>query len=471
MNEQLRLHAGPEGAASLLREIAAKGADYGRCNLGGGQSLQVEFVSADPTAPISLSHGRGAALGDALANLLAFAGFHVSREYYVNDASSQVERLGASVEARFLELLGRDATVPADGFHEPYVREVAERLRARYGDALADLPAAERRERFTRLGCQEMLREQQETLERFGVRFDLWYRESELHRQGKVDEVIRMLAERGCVYNADGALWLRSSAFGDDSDRPLRRSDGRPTYVAADLAYHLDKLRRGFDRVIDLWGADHLDYIARTKAGLQAIGGEADRVEILIHQPVRLFVEGEPRLRSLRAGEIIPLDDLLDEVGTDAARFAFLSRPADESLDFDLDLARREGPENPFYRLRETRTRLDQLLLEAAARGIRFEGDADPALLGRDFERDLLSRLATFPELVAGAAAAREPWRLTAWAEELAAGVRAWDAAGAGLDGDRSLAAARAGALQACRVVLSTVFGLLGIAPGRRSPC
>jgi arginyl-tRNA synthetase len=468
---------------AILRSIREQGGEYGRCDLGRGESVQVEFVSANPTGPLGLDHGRGGVLGDATASLLAFAGYRVTREFYVNDAGSQVERFGASVEACFLQLLGQDVPVPEDGYHAPYVREIAERIRAREGDAIADLPGAERRSRFTALACEEMRREQQETLARFGVRFDVWFRESDLHRAGKVEEILRLLTEGGHTYEADGALWLRSTAFGDESDRPVRRSNGQPTYVAGDLAYHLEKFHRGFDRVIDVWAADHDNYVARAKAGFAALNHGADRVEILIYQPVRLFVDGTPRVGSRRAAEIVPLDDLLTEIGADAARYLLLSVPADEPLDLDLDLARRGR--DPFHAVRTLEARLAALRAAQpsraathvvdATRGATNAAGADPARLPGSVVADpgalplapsaerLLATLAVFPEEVCRAVVTLDPTRLTRFADRLVADFTAFDRQPA-VSREPAVADARFELVDACHVVLSNLLRLLGVA-------
>lgn len=443
---------------AVLQQIREQGEAYGRSDSGGGESVQVEFVSANPTGPLGLDHGRGGVLGDVLASLLDFSGFRVTREFYVNDAGSQVERFGASVEACFLQLLGQEVAVPEDGYHAPYVREIAERIRAREGDAIADLPGTERRSRFTALACEEMRREQQETLARFGVRFDIWFRESDLHRDGRVQEILRLLTEGGHTYEADDALWLRSTAFGDESDRPVRRKNGQPTYVAGDLAYHLEKFHRGFDRVIDVWGADHDSYIARAKAGFAALNRAADRVEILIYQPVRLFVDGSPRAGSRRAGEIVPLDDLVGEIGADAARFHLLATPAGEPLDLDLDFARRQGPENPFFALRDLERRVSDTLREAVARDLSPADEPDGASAA--LPSSLARLLESFPDVIREATLHREPSRLPRFAGEL---VDAFDR-----DvpvGAAALDAACLSLVDATRVVLTRLLRLMGIPP------
>jgi arginyl-tRNA synthetase len=461
----LNFYLRPDWLHAILREIHDRGEAYGRSDLGLSEAVQVEYVSANPTGPLSVPHGRGGAVGDVLASLLDWAGYRVSRECYVNDAGGQMERFGRSVEARYLQLLGRDVAVPEDGYHGDYVRELAERIREREGDRLADLPEAERLERFTQLGRDEMLAEQKATLERFGIHFDVWYLESDLHRAGKVDEVIRLLTERGHTYEADGALWLRSTAFGDDKDRPLLRSNGKPTYIAPDLAYHLDKFRRGFTRVIDVWGPDHHGYIARTKAGIQALGYRADQLDILIFQHVRLYLNGEMRVGSKRAGDIIPLDDVMEEVGTDAARFFYLMRTANSPLDFDLDLAKREAPENPVYYVQYAHARVCSILREAAERKVPIPdaATADLSVLTHPAELAMIRKLADFPDEVQGAAAAREPHRMTRYAQDLASTFHAFYRDCWVLGQEPAVTAGRLVIVGACRIVLRNVLTILGV--------
>jgi arginyl-tRNA synthetase len=461
----LNFHLRPDWLHAVLRQIQSSGDAYGRSNVGNGEAVQVEFVSANPTGPLSVPHGRGGAIGDVLASLLEWSGYRVSREFYINDAGGQMERFGRSVESRYLELLGREVTVPEDGYHGDYIRDLAARIRGREGDALADLPEAERLSRFTELGREEMLQEQKKTLERFGIQFDVWYSETELHRSGKVDEAIELLRTNGHTYEAEGALWLRSTTFGDDKDRPLLRSNGQPTYIAADLAYHLDKYRRGFQRLIDIWGPDHHGYIARTKAGMQALGYQPDQLEVLIYQFVRLYLGGELRVGSKRAGDIIPLDEVIDEVGKDAARFFYLTRGANSPLDFDLDLAKRRAPENPVYYVQYAHARACSILREATERGVAVAdpSDVDLSVLTHESELALMRKLADFPEEVRDAALTREPHRLAFDAQELAALYHAFYRDCRVIGQEPPVTAARLVLMGACRIVFRNLLCLLGV--------
>lgn len=460
----------PQWLHDGLRQIHAEGERYGRSDLGGGRSLQVEFVSANPTGPLSVPHGRAAALGDVLASLMEWIGYRVSREFYINDAGGQVQRFGRSVEARYLQLLGQDAAVPDDGYQGEYVTELARRIWERDGDAYAALPEEERLATFTRLGREEMLREQQETLRNFGVAFDVWYSEATLHASGAVEEVIRLLRERGHVMEQDGAIWLRSTAFGDDKDRPLVRSNGVPTYIAADLAYHRGKFMRGFDKVIDIWGPDHHGYVARTKAGVQALGFGADQLHILIHQYVRLYVGGELRVGSKRAGDIIPLDEVIAEVGRDTSRYFFLMRTASSPLDFDLDLAKKQADENPVFYVQYAHARICSILREAEERQVPLPHaeETDLTMLVSEPELALMRKLADFPAEVRAAAQAYEPYRLTRFAQELAATFHAFYRDCWVLGQDAAVTAARLVLVDCSRIVLRNVLTLLGVSAPER---
>ncbi|MBI3912110.1 MAG: arginine--tRNA ligase [Armatimonadetes bacterium] len=467
----LNFYLKPTWLHDVVPEICLQGDDYGRCNIGQGQLLQVEFVSANPTGPLSVPHGRGAAIGDVLARILSWVGYETRREFYINDAGGQVARFGESVEACYLQLLGDTETkVPDDGYQGDYVRDLARQILAREGDRLRDLPADERLETFTRLARDAMLAQQRETLARFGVHFDIWFSESELHYTGQIDEVIRVLLENGNAYESEGAIWLRSTAFGDDGDRPLVRGNGQPTYIAADLAYHLNKHRRGFQRVIDIWGPDHHGYIARTKAGIQALGIPADWLEILIFQHVSLRKDGEVVAGSKRLGNIVLLDEVIDEVGKDAARFFFLMRGANSPLEFDLDLAKQEALENPVYYVQYAHARMGSILREAAERCVVLPDPAQTDLspLQHESELALLRHLAELPEEIRQAAILREPHRLTRYGQELAACFHAFYRDCRVLGEVPEIVAARLCLVLACRVALRNVLTILGVSAPER---
>lgn len=398
----------------LVHSAASAGESFGR-SPGAGESVQVEFVSAHPTAPLTPNHGRGAALGDAIASLLEWTGSRVRREFYVNDTGSHVERFGRSLLAGFLRAAGRTVQDPPDALRGTYLDALAAGLWAERGERVLSLPAGEQLAALTQAGLEAMLRRQHATLEHLGVRFDEWYSESALYRSGKLDAAIARLRENGHVEEMEGAVWLRTTRFGDELDRPLRRSNGRTTYLAGDLAYHLEKFRRGFDRVIDVWSADHAGYAERTRAGIAALGCNPDAVEILIFQPVTLRVDELAVELGGPFGNNLTLDEVLERAGSDTARLFYLMRPAASQLDFDLDLAARQDADNPAWALRRTleSARAAGVGEPVAAAGLAGLSDAGP--------RALMRSLAAFPDELQGAARERDPARLTRYALDTAA--------------------------------------------------
>lgn len=465
-----RLH--PRLLQRTIIEVQNADRAYGASQLGRGQRLQVEFVSANPTGPLHVGHGRAAAVGDALANLLAKVGYEVTREYYVNDAanSSQIRKFGESLEARYLQVLGREAAVPEDGYHGEYVTDIARELVAKDGDRYLNVPKEERTAAFNRLAKEMILAGQQADLAAFGVRHDAWFFESSLFASGAVEIALDLLKSGGYTYEAEGALWLRSTAFGDEKDRVLVRSNGVPTYLAADAAYHHNKFSRGFDKVIDIWGPDHHGYVARTQAAVQALGYDANRLEIIIHQIVRLFSGGEMVRMSKRAGDIILLSEVLAEVGADAARFFFLMRSADSHLDFDLELAKKQSPDNPVYYVQYAHARICSIFRAAEENGVVLpaSGQADLALLTHPRELDLLRKLADFPEEVETAAKFLEPHRMTRYAQELAAAFHLFYTDCRVLTDDLALSQARLSLVQASQIVLRNTLALIGVTAPER---
>lgn len=457
-----------------LKGILQQGSSFGKSNLGKGARVLVEFVSANPNGPIHIGHGRGGVIGDVLANLLAAVGYEVDREFYVNDAatSGQMLRFGRSLEARYFQLQGIDKEVPEDGYHGEYVIDIAREILNADGPRYTDIPEAERLSTFTALAQDKMLERQREILERFGLRFDNWFSEQGLVDARKVEEAIEALKARGYTYEQDGALWLRSTEFGDDKDRVLVRSNGVPTYLASDVAYHQDKFERGYDKLIDIWGPDHHGYIIRTKAAMQAIGYSPDRLDIFVHQIVRLLSDGELVRASKRAGDIITLEEILDEVGRDVTRFFFLMRSHDSHLDFDLDLAKKESQENPVYYVQYAHARICSILREASEGGGKAapldSAAADLTVLTQETERDLMRKLAELPEEIEVAATEYAPHRLTRYAQELGSVFHAFYTECRVLCEDESLACARLALVRATRTVLQITLGLLGVeAPER----
>ena len=456
--------------AGLVRRILAEGRAFGSVDLGQGERVNVEFISANPTGPLHVGNARLAPMGDALANLLAATGHKVEREYYFNDAGSQVEQLGASVEAVYLGLLGRPAEAPADGYKGAYVADLAAELRAEEGDALADLDPDDRRARITDWSFRRMLAGIKETLARLGVEFDVWFSEWTLHETGAIAETVDDLRERGVVEDRDGAVWLRSTLFGDDKDRPLIRSNGAPTYFGADAAYYRDKRRRGFDRLVFLWGADHHGYVPRMRAIVRAFGDPDDTAEFHISQLVRLVRAGQPAKMSKRAGDIATVDDLLDEVGKDAFRYTMLRFSLDAPIEFDVEAVTRQSMDNPVYYVQYAHARISSVLRQGDEIGFRPlpVEEADLGLLVHPMEAALLRRLAGFEEQVLVAAAQRAPHRLTRYAEDLAAAFHRFYGECRVLTDDQALSSARWWLVNATRQVLANTLALIGIdAPER----
>ena len=409
----------------VLPEILRLGAQYGNCDLGAGQRVQVEFVSANPTGPLHIGHGRGAALGDALARLLTVAGYRVEREYYINDVGTQILTLGKSLAFRLRELQGQEVEFPADGYQGDYLKDVAQRYFAEQGPLPPD-PDEPNYLSLGRYAADLILADIKRDLEDFGVTFDCWLSENDLFIEGWVERSLAFLRQSGYLYEADGALWFSASQFGDEKDRVVRRSSGATTYFASDVAYHLNKFERGYSLVVDLWGADHHGYVPRLQAAAQALGLK-DRLTIILVQLVNLLRQGEPVAMTTRGGTFVTLREVLDEVGKDAARFGFLTRRADAHLDFDLEIAKQQNAENPVYYVQYAHARLASVFRQAASQNIIFTPDAARlSLLSLPEELSLLKMLANYPDLVEGAARQLEPHRITYFLTELAAQLHSY---------------------------------------------
>ncbi len=447
-----------------LRDVVALGDRYGWAEAS-GKRVQVEFVSSNPTGPITIGHARNAAIGDALARLLECAGWSVEREYYFNDAGGQMDRFGASVEARFLQELGREADLPEDGYRGDYVADIAREILAAEGPGIADLPADERFARLRDEGAARILSGMKASLERFGVRFDLFRSEKDLADAGEIDEAIRRLREAGFVYDLDGAAWFRSTAFGDDKDRVVIRSNGAHTYFGADCAYIVDKFARGFDHVIYVWGADHYGTVARVKGAAQALGFPSEAVEIVIYQFVAFLRDGVPVKMSTRAGEFVTLDELIDEVGTDAARFTLLQFANDSAMTFDIELVKQQTMENPVYYVQYGHARIASILRKAEAEGVALKSiaDVDLSLLLHESELDLLRAVAEVPSKLATAAELRSPHRLTHAAQDLAARFHRFYTECRVVSEDGALTQARLWLCTGTKQVLANLLELLGV--------
>ncbi len=453
--------------ASVLEAVLAAGATYGRADLGRGTKLNVEFVSANPTGPLHVGHGRGAALGDGIASLLEWTGHAVTREFYVNDAGTQIDRLARSLWARVQQAVGRTAEIPEGGYHGDYLVELAAATLAREGRPFADLPEEEGMRRCRAIGVESQRAEQDEDLREFGVRFDVIFFESSLYRDGQLEQTLRDLAARGYTYERDGALWLRTTALGDDKDRVLRKSDGTYTYLLPDIAYHRQKHERGFVRAIDVLGADHHGYMGRMLAAMQALGYAKDFYQVVLVQLVRVMRGGEEVRFSKRSGEFVTLRDLFQETGVDAARYFFLMRRGDAQFVFDVDLARSQTDENPVFYVQMAHARMSGIFRVAAREPASVEAaGVDLSVLVEPEEADLLKEVAAFPGIVARAAEALEPHRVTGYLEGLARLAHAWYHKYRVLGEPQE--AARLVLAAAARQVLANGLHLLGIsAPDR----
>jgi arginyl-tRNA synthetase len=456
----------PDWLYDMLADILRQGETYGRTNSGGGQKLQVEFVSANPTGPLHVGHGRGAAFGSALANLLAMAGYDVQKEFYINDAGNQIDNLAASVNARYLELLDHPAEFPEDGYHGKDIVDTAKRIIDREGAKYLDCTQEERLAIFKELALKEKLAALKEDLETFNVTFDVWYSERTLHETGAISAACSVLKDQGYMYEKDGALWLESTAFGDDKDRVVIRENGVPTYLAADIAYHRDKLERGFDTIINIWGADHHGYISRVKASIAAMGYDPNKLEVLILQMVSLYQGGELVKMSKRTGQLVTLTELIEEVGRDAARFFFIMRSIDSQLDFDIDLAKSSSNENPVYYIQYAHARICSIFRQAAEAGIAAH-DVNTVIwtgLHSEPEIDLIKKLGEFPEEVASAARERAPHRIARYAHELAGLFHAFYNQCRIIGVDEELQQARLALVTAVQHTIRQALKILGVA-------
>ena len=483
---------------ALIPEVLAQGHAYGRSRLGNGRRVQVEFVSANPTGPLHVGHGRGAAYGAVVADLLEAIGYSVHREYYVNDAGRQMDILATSVWLRYLELCGEDLVFPSNGYRGDYVWDIAAGLHREHGDAYRHAAAevfegvpvdqpeggdkeahidgligrakqflGDNRYRFVfELGLNLILDDIRDDLSLFGVDYQEWYSERSLVESGAVNKAIDRLREAGHLYEKAGAWWFRSTDFGDAKDRVVARENGQTTYFASDIAYHMDKLERGFDRVIDVWGADHHGYVPRVKAALRAMGDDPSRLDVLLVQFAVLYRGGEKVQMSTRSGEFITLRELRKEVGRDAARFFYVMRRCEQHMDFDLDLAKSQSADNPVYYVQYAHARIHAVLRQAADKAIEVTPSAGVTHLERlteSHERDLMQTLSRYPEVVEAAALNEEPHQLTHYLRELANDFHTYYNAHQFLVDDAMLRDARIKLILATREVLRNGLNLLGV--------
>jgi len=451
----------------ILKQIDKEGKDYGSVDIGKGEKVQVEFVSANPTGPLHVGHGRGAAVGDALSNLLAATGYDVTREFYINDAGRQVRLLAQSVYSRYRQMHGKEEPFPEDGYHGTYINEIAVSATASQAIRLrfVDVPFEKCEADFAEFSKEEMLRDIRNDLNVFGVRFDNWFSEQSLLDDSSVQKSIEELKERGFAYEKDDALWLRSTAFGDDKDRVVIKKDGSYTYLATDIAYHRNKLSRGFKSLINIWGADHHGYIPRVQAVIQAFGHPNDALHVLLVQLVAVLRQGKPVPMSKRAGDFVTLREVVQEVGSDAARFFFLMRRSDSHLDFDLELAKKQSSENPVYYVQYAHARLCSVERQAEERGIKIP-DADSVdfgLLKLPEERNMMKQLALYPITIEGSARALEPHRITFYLQNLAGLLHNYYFHHRIIIDDKPLTDARLVLMKGVRQVIKNALDIIGI--------
>ncbi|MBP1964076.1 arginine--tRNA ligase [Paenibacillus aceris] len=454
----------------VIADVLAQGERYGARNVGQGLKVQVEFVSANPTGSLHLGHARGAAVGDVLCNVLDLAGYDVSREYYINDAGNQVVNLAKSIEARYLQALGQDAEMPEDGYFGEDIKGFAADLAAEEGDRLLSLSDDERRAYFRSYGLKKELDKIKRDLGRFGVRFDNWFSETSIYEDNLIPPVLQELRDNGHIYEEEGATWLNTTPLGDDKNRVLIKNDGSFTYLTPDIAYHRNKFGRGFERLINIWGADHHGYIPRMKAAMTALGFEADRLVVLIAQMVSLFQNGEKVKMSKRTGKAVTMEDLMDEVGVDPIRYFFAMRSMDSHLDFDMDLAVSQSNENPVYYVQYAHARICSIFRQAEEQGIAVLPleQVDLHQLSSEAEFDLLRKIGELPEEIAIAADQYAPHRMIRYVYELASQFHSYYRGHYVITDDAALTQARLALLGALRTTLANTLRVVGVSAPER---
>ena len=456
--------------STLLSDVDALGDRYGSSDYGKGQNAHIEFVSANPTGPLHIGHARGAVVGDVIANIAAASGFSVFREYYVNDAGNQMNNLGKSVLYRYLELLGEDVEFPESCYQGDYIRELAGEIIDRNGDIYRSKNQEEAVRLFTDYAAGAILAEIKEDLRAFGVIFDNYYSERSLYKDDRVATLLKELEEKHVVYSDGETLWFKTTNFGDEKDRVVVRRNGEPTYFAADIAYHHDKYIRGFDTIIDVWGADHHGYIPRMSACIEALGHDRNSLKIVLIQLVSLLRDGMPVPMSTRAGEFVTMKEVVDEVGKDAARYNFLMRRSDSHLEFDLELAKKQSNENPVYYVQYAHARICSIVRNAGEKGSTIPAyeEVDLRCLKLPEEVNLIKTIIRFPEVVEGAAIALEPHRLTFYLNDLAALFHSYYNKHRVLSDDESLSKARLFLIKTILTVVRNALRLLGVSAPER---
>ena len=449
----------------ILKQIHEADAIFGRSDIGNSQKVQVEFVSSNPTGPLHVGHGRCAAVGDAVCNILGYCGFDVCREYYINDSGRQINTLGRSVFLRYTELFGIEIEFPDDCYQGDYIRDIAKEIQAMKGNDLLEFPETEAIFECAKTAAKKILGDIRKDLGDFGITYDSWFSEQTLYDSGKVDQAIESFKTTNQLYKKDGALWFKSSEYGDEKDRVVVRSNGDTTYFASDIAYHQDKFNRGFHRLIDVWGADHHGYIPRVKAAVEASGHPKDKLDIILIQLVNLLRDGQPVAMSTRAGEFVTLKDVLNEVGKDAARFIFLTRHHESPLDFDLELAKKKTNDNPVYYVQYVHARISSIIRNGKERGIADISWTDVAVskLTEPEEIQLIKLMARYPEVIQNSALFMEPHRIPFYLMELSAAFHGYYNKHRVLSDDAQLTQGRLYLVAAIQKVIHNGLNLLGV--------
>jgi arginyl-tRNA synthetase len=450
---------------SMLSDIEEAGVSYGSSDMGKGEKIMVEFVSANPTGPLHIGHGRGAVVGDVISNILEYAGYAVEREYYINDIGNQMQNLGKAVYIRYQKLLKKDVEFPDDLYKGDYIIDIAKEVILKHGNKFLEVAEEDAINFFWPFAADTILKSIENDLEAFGVKFDTWYSEKKLFDSGKVQSAIEHFKSTGLAYENEGALWFKTTDFGDEKDRVIVRDDGRTTYFASDIAYHKDKYERGFKNVIDVWGADHHGYIPRIRAVLEASGISNDDFNVILIQMVNLLRDGQPVAMSTRGGEFVTLKEVIDEVGKDSARFSFLTRRSDAPLDFDLEVAKKQNDENPVYYVQYGHARISSIISFAEEKGhpLPEYADINEALLIAPEELDIIKKLSQFTNVVAGSAKNYEPHRVAVYLLELVAQFHSYYNKHRVITEDEDLSRARLFLMSCIRRVLKNGLDLVGV--------
>ncbi len=444
----------------LLLEIQKYDAHYGESHFGASKKVLLEYVSANPTGPLTIAHGRQACIGDCLARILAATGYNISREYYLNDTGRQIEILGRSTWLRYRELFGTEVDFPEEGYQGEYIRELAKKIKEEVGDRFKEEQETKAIGFFSDFSAREIMKGIEKDLEDLRVTFDNYFSEKDLRAGGQIEKLLEVLRKKQLVFESEGALWFKSTQFGDDKDRVLRKSTGDYTYLAPDIAYHQDKFKRGFEWLINLWGPDHHGYIPRVKAAVQALGGRAESLKVLIVQLTTLCRKGQPVRMSTRAGEFVTLRELMEEVGVDATRLFFVLRRVESLLDFDLDLAKEKSQDNPVYYLQYAHARISSILSYA---GVSVPKDVNPSLLKEKEEFDLMKQLEGYPQVLIAAVTGLEPYRVVDYLRELATTFHKFYTLHRVVTEDEELTRARLLLVDCVRIVLRNGLQILGV--------